>query len=135
MEKIIINYGLNPDRTFNFWQLKPIVDHLPKLEVDDPRLIILGKTKLIDGIIVKPEEDDTEIIRKNREQFNLFRKKLFQALDVYEKNVFMGREQPDASISVAWYNSMLSFPEKITRDTTRGDYPIIPTRLKYYLGG
>lgn len=131
---MIINYRLRSDNTFDFWQVYPIDDKLPKMEVDDPRVIKLGITKLINGQIMQPIDDAENIRSKKVARFKLFRKSCFTAFDTWEKNVLRGREVEDASIH-AWYQVMLDYPTQITQTTTRDDYPIIPDKIKYYLGG
>lgn len=65
-------------------------------------------------------------------QFRHFRKELFQAFDIWEKNVLRGREQ-DSQEVLDWYQTMLDFPDSITENTTFQDYPQIPEVLKNYL--
>lgn len=131
---MIINYGLRSDSTFDFWQVYPIDDSLPKLEVEDPTIIKLGITKLIDGKIVQPVGYAENVEAKNNARFRMFRKSCFAAFDTWEKNVLRGREAEDETIQ-AWYQSMLDYPTQITDKTTRDDYPTIPEKIRYYLGG
>lgn len=130
-EKIEINYGLRPDNTFDFWQVYPIEDDLPKLEVEDPRVIVLGKTKLINGVIVQPTISTEEVIETNKKKFRSYRKTVFEGFDIWEKNVLRGREQ-DSQIVINWYNQMLDFTDNITEDTKTIDYPTIPEAIKKY---
>lgn len=127
-----INYGLNEDKTFNFWQVYPLDESLPILEIGNPNVIKIGKTKLINGKIVQPEEEKETLKNKNLTVFKLFRKKCFQAFDTWEKNVLRGREEDSESI-LEWYRVMLNYPTTINENTTREDYPAIPERIKYYL--
>lgn len=129
---MIINYGLRPDNTFDFWQVYPIEDDLPKLEVEDARVIILGKTKLIDGVIVQPTISNEEVIETNKRKFRNYRKTVFNAFDIWEKNVLRGREQDNQEV-VNWYNQMLVFTNNITKDTKPADYPTIPEIIKKYI--
>lgn len=125
-----INYGLNEDKTFNFWQVYPLDESLPILEIGNPNVIKIGKTKLINGKIVQPNEENDK--NTNIAIFKLFRKKCLQAFDTWEKNVLRGREEDSESI-LEWYKEMLDFPTKINENTKREDYPTIPERIKYYL--
>lgn len=127
---MIINYELNENSTFKTWQVYPITDDLPKLEIDNPKVIKLGKTKLINGKIVQPNEENNK--NTNIAIFKLFRKKCLQAFDTWEKNVLRGREEDSESI-LEWYRVMLNYPTTINENTTREDYPTIPERIKYYL--
>lgn len=130
---MIINYKLRHDGTFDFWQVYPIVDDLPKLEIEDPRVIKLGITKLIDGKIIQPVEDSSLKLERTKALYKLYRKQALSAFDTWEKNVLMGREDSDEYISNTWYNEMLDFTNKITVNTTREDFPKIPDRIKYYM--
>lgn len=129
---MIINYGLRPDNTFDFWQVYPIEDNLPKLEVEDPRVIELGKTKLIDGVIVQPTISVEEVIETNKRKFRNYRKTVFNAFDVWEKNVLRGREQDNQAV-ISWYNQMLGFTNNINATTKIVDYPTIPEVIKKYV--
>lgn len=131
-EKMIINYGLRPDNTFDFWQVYPIEDNLPKLEIEDPRVIELGKTKLINGVIVQPTISAEEVIETNKRKFRNYRKTVFNAFDVWEKNVLRGREEDNQEI-VNWYNEMLDFTNNITEATKIADYPTPPEVIKKYV--
>jgi hypothetical protein len=131
---MIINYGLREDNTFDFWQVYPIEDNLPKLEIEDPRVIKLGITKLINGNIVQPTPQETsiDVIEKNIGRFRGFRKKIFEAFDIWEKNVLRGREQDNQEV-INWYNQMLAFTNNITEDTKIIDYPTVPEVIKKYV--
>ena len=136
---MIINYGLKEDGvTFDFWQVYPIVDDLPKLEIADPRIIKVGVTKLINGKIVQPEETtptEDEIIERNKKVFRGYRDMIFRrGFDVWEKNVLRGREQ-DSEEVVSWYNQMLNYTTLIAKNTTVNDYPKTPDAIKKYIGG
>lgn len=129
-----INYGLREDNTFDFWQVYPIEDDLPKLEIEDPRVIKLGVTKLINGDIVQPTPQETsiDVIEKNIRRFRGFRKKIFEAFDIWEKNVLRGREQENQAV-INWYQVMLNFPDTITTNTEVSDYPNTPDVIKKYI--
>lgn len=134
-----INYKLNEDKTFKEWQIYPIDEDLPTLEIDNPKIIKVGKTKLINGEIVQPEipksskATDEEMLLLKQNIFRGFRKKCFIAFDIWEKAVLRGREEDSEDI-MNWYQDMLDFPESITKDMTKDDYPEIPEIIKYYLG-
>lgn len=131
---MIINYGLREDNTFDFWQVYPIEDDLPKLEIEDPRVIKLGVTKLINGIIVQPSIQQTQIseLERNKIRFRRFRKKMFEGFDIWEKNVIRGREQENQAV-INWYQVMLNFPDTITTNTEVSDYPNTPDVIKKYI--
>ena len=141
--KLVINYGLNEDNTFNFWQVYPIEDDLPKLEVADleeAKTIKLGITKLIDGEIVQPEPEeppvmtDAQLVEAATIRFRHHRDYVFRnGFDIWEKAVLRGREEDSEDI-MNWYQEMLDFTTLITKNTTRDDYPEIPDKIKKYLG-
>jgi hypothetical protein len=128
---MIINYGLRKDGTFDFWQVYPIVDDLPKLEIDDPRIIVVGKTKLINGKIVQPQSMDEELKENALNQFRAYRKETLKLFDIWEKNVLRGREVESEEVML-WYQEMLNFTNLITKDTTPQDYPQTPEAILKY---
>lgn len=128
---MIINYGLRKDGTFDFWQVYPIVDDLPKLEIDDPRIIVVGKTKLINGKIVQPQSMDEELKENALNQFRAYRKETLKLFDIWEKNVLRGREAESEEVML-WYQEMLNFTNLITKDTTPQDYPQTPEAILKY---
>jgi len=140
---IVVNYGLNEDGTFNFYQIYPIEDNLPKLVVSSPEIlhtIKLGVTKLVNGKIVNPEPKpltDEEIVELIRRDFKIYREGAFKAFDIYKSNVVYGIISETESIRqkiINWYQEMLDFTTLITKNTTRDDYPEIPDKIKKYLG-
>lgn len=141
--KLVINYGLNEDNTFNFWQVYPIDDDLPKLEVEnleEAKTIKLGVTKLINGEIIqpKPEEPptmtDEQLTEATTIRFRHHREYVFKnGFDIWEKAVLRGREEDSGEV-MSWYQTMLDFTDQITKDTTHEDYPEVPEKLKYYIG-
>lgn len=131
---MLINYKLKEDgETFEFYFYPADDSNLPKLDVEDPTIIKAGVTKLINGQIVNPSDDDIKL-QQALNTFRSYRDMVFRrGFDIWEKNVLRGREQDDNEI-MAWYYLMLDFPNQITKDTTFEDYPIVPEKIKKYLG-
>lgn len=64
--------------------------------------------------------------------FRQFRKRQFQAFDIWEKAVLMGREATNDAV-YSWYQNMLDFPKTITENTKTINYPITPECIRKYL--
>ena len=139
---ILINYGLKEDgETFEWWQDYPVDISKPYLNltalgISHPTEIVVGKTKLINGLIVQPlppKLTEEELKEKRTNAFRAYRNHILKGFDIWEKNVLREREQDDSEV-MAWYYLMLNFTNQITKDTTFDDYPSVPDKIKKYLG-
>src|SRR5690554_655980 len=134
--EIICNYELNADNTFKSVLVMPVDLDKPTIATKDPFSIKVNHTKLINGEIVQlepPKPTDKELLESAKTAFRAYRSYAFRfGFDIWEKAVLRGREEDSEDI-MNWYQDMLDFPELITKNTTKEDYPEVPQEIKYYL--
>jgi len=135
-----INYELDSNNYIITYTEFPLDENLPILNVKDSE-IILGISRIIDGIIDNNIPSDVFYKNKKLEKLNnfrLFREELLKKYDILRINIQSGDYDPKTSEvylplseeEKQWRVSMLDFTDIITHETTEENYPETPDRLK-----
>lgn len=90
---------------------------------------------LIDNLLLEGKISESEYLKRKTDLFREYRRQTFKAFDIYKSNVQYGLEietEEERNEMIAWYHSMKNFTNQIN---TINNYPPLPDKLKYYIGG
>lgn len=93
-------------------------DIIAPVDTDLEVYLIKGRSLIVDEL--KIQEKELEQLRMKRNYV------LLPALDKFEKNVIMGREEADEQISKIWYQQILDLDKDAILNP--------PTKIQYYMG-
>lgn len=90
---------------------------------------------LYDKLLERGKVTFQEYKEKKLAAFKNYRLQVFKAYDIYKTNVIYGLEKETAEERqelLSWYNAMKDYPSRIE---TEKEFPQIPEKISYYLGG
>lgn len=90
---------------------------------------------IIDKLLLDGKISESEYLKRKTDHFREYRKQVFKAFDIYKSNVQYGLEfetEEERLEMITWYNNMKNFTNQIN---IINQYPTLPDKLKYYIGG
>lgn len=90
---------------------------------------------IIDKLLLDGKISESEYLKRKTDHFREYRKQTFKAFDIYKSNVQYGLEfetEEERLEMITWYNNMKNFTNQIN---IINQYPTLPDKIKYYIGG